>query len=556
MLSVIEDVVTSPENDSPTEPKKSPTTSDIDFNDEPMELPQSQEDPENDASQEKESPNIVESSLEPVPVAKKSIEETQDVTHVTIPDTQDAETTLQHSQPLPMKVLTAQETFAVMLPSEKEKLRRMILDETQSQELMDTLETRKENTLSNKSLSELVDEIKLRSCSPEVYKILASSDPEFQSFVGNNADLAQLLQNRSEDEILAAMVSFYKNNEQTAESLLNKLLGQLDSKQLAKILSNLEDKVCEALPKSTLQEKIKNDSTLCKEILDSTETADIVENLSARCSKGGVSFTPVQARTIYSHIKTQVVDADSIGEIFDKLQMKIDYGGNVEVMAHFQSRPLLRKFALDSSKQEEILTQLTLDTQDQQMKLSAKLSNDDLLAMATTKLLSQQNLNITTKMLRSLEKLALYLPNNSLIPLIKCKILDVETKRKAVQALTENVDLAGLLNEQQLTSLVEGLMENPEERCKMAAGVVRKSQDGELLEAVGGDKLVAMMTLGVMNGDVVAIDSIQKIYCNSDTMAAACQILKDGANDSQITMVKEAISKQILASWVSDIILK
>lgn len=553
-FSVIEDVITSPENDSPTETQETPTPSEIEGNDEPMELPQSQEDPDNGASQEtdKDSPIIVESSLEPQPKAVTSIKDTQDATNISIPDTQDAE--LRPLSPLPVVVLSAEETFAAMLPSDKEKLRQLILAETQSQELMDTLDARKENFLSNRSLSELVDEIIVRSCTPEVCKMLAASDKEFQTFIGNNADLAQLLQNRSEEEIVAAMTTFSEQNGQSAVSSWNKFLGQLKSKQLADIFSNLEDKVCKALPKSTLDKKIKNDSILCKEILEATETFDIVANLADRCSKGSVAFSPLQASIIYPQIKSHVVGADSVRDIFHKLQLKLDEGGDLKT--EFQLRPQLRKLALDSSEQDEILTQLTLDTQDQQIKLSAKLSNDDMLAMASAKLLGQQNLIITAKMLRSLDQLALYLTNDSLFSLMKRKDLTEQAKRAVVQILTENVNPAKLLTEQQISSLVDGQLDNPEERSKIATGLVSKSKEGELLEAVGGVKLIALMTLGVLNGDVKPIDSIQKIFCNSDTVAAACQIIKDGASDSQIGMVKEAIPRQVLASWITDIIMK
>lgn len=554
---MIEDVITSPENDSPTEPKENPTSSDIEGTDEPMELPQSQEDPDNETSQEtdKDSPIIVESSLEPQPEAITSIKDTQEATNITIPDTQDA-AELRHASPLPVKILSAEETFAAMLPSDKEKLRRMILAETQSQELMDTLITRKENLLSNKSLSELVDEIKHRSCTPEVYKLLAASDSDLQTFIGNNADVAQLLQNRSEEEIVAALTTFSKHNRQTSVAVCNKFLGQLKNKHLADIFSNLEDKVYKALPKSMVENKIKNDLMLCKEILESTDTSDIVANLTERCSKGGASFTPSQASTLYSQIKSHVTGADSVQEIFHKLQLKLDDGLEGNLKTEFQSRPQLRKVALDSSEQEEILTQLTLDTQDQQIKLCAKLNNDDMLAMASAKLLGQQNLIITAKMLRSLEQLALYLNNESLFSVMKRKDLSEEAKRTAVQLLAENVDLPKLLTEQQVKSLVDGLIDDPEERSNIAAEVVSKSKEGELLLAVGGVKLISLMTLGVLNGDVKAVDSIQKIFCNTDTVAAACQIIKDGASDSQIGMVKEAIPKQVLASWITDIIMK
>jgi hypothetical protein len=305
-----------------------------------------------------------------------------------------------------------------------------------------------------------------------------------------------------------------------------------------------------------VENKIKNDLMLCKEILESTDTSDIVANLTERCSKGGASFTPSQASTLYSQIKSHVTGADSVQEIFHKLQLKLDDGLDEKLKTEFQSRPQLRKVALDSSEQEEILTQLTLDTQDQQIKLCAKLNNDDMLAMASAKLLGQQNLIITAKMLRSLEQLALYLNNESLFSVMKRKDLSEEAKRTAVQLLAENVDLAKLLTEQQVKSLVDGLIDDPEERSNIAAEVVSKSKEGELLLAVGGVKLISLMTLGVLNGDVKAVDSIQKIFCNTDTVAAACQIIKDGASDSQIGMVKEAIPKQVLASWITDIIMK
>ncbi|XP_059469984.1 uncharacterized protein LOC132193371 [Neocloeon triangulifer] len=452
----------------------------------------------------------------------------------------------------PERVKTADEIFANLTESEKEKFRRLFLQQEDSKTLMIELESRNENVLASKSTSELLKELKSRSETSQILQML-DDEPEIQSYAENGVNLGRLMQKKPVDEVSADISLFIQNNLDHSTDMINKVLSSMDKVNLTNAFKNIEDKVCDSLSQSTVEDHVRSlietNSEFAQDFLASLGSPVLVQSISDQCAKGKVSFSDVQANCVFNQIKSQV--DESAEEIRQKFESKMDVGE----ISHPSEK--LKNFVLNKCSEEEILNQIDLKKTTIRNKLVKKISNEEVLEMAIDKLNSEEAVVVSECLEKSLEKLAVYLQQNSMAGILQDKHMDDQVVQTCLKALMEKTTIPaaiGIFSEQQVCLLLETLLKDPQRREQLIKLMFGLIEDGEMMELFGKKRLTELMAVGVMSGDLEPMQAIFDVFCGTHIVQAACKIFKDGTSDAHVNMLKAAFPRKQLAKWVSEIL--
>ncbi|XP_065338842.1 uncharacterized protein LOC135938824 [Cloeon dipterum] len=311
----------------------------------------------------------------------------------------------------------------------------------------------------------------------------------------------------SEKEKFRLMFAPIKDEKHPAETV-REALSDLPS--LDTVFTDIEDKVCEALPLSTIENRVCSLLQTDASFLSDLPARDLLKPVSDKAL----------AEEVLRRLQNGVVDPEN-------------------------STDALRSFFLGKISVGDVLCRLKPGT------LSSKLDLKELLVEASDR--AEEPLVDQTAS-DALEKLASCLPFSTLERVLcEHKSLDEETALRCIRVLMTHTSEDKVVD---LMAAVRLMVDETEGRKLLLDLLLKKVEDGEVMTAFGQKRITDLMTVGVLSGDVNAQEAINDVFCAEHIVEAACGLLQDGASEAHLNKLLDAFPRDILAAWVAGLILQ